>query len=113
MATQTEALRACLNLMNRAAPHPADRDLWHDTIVQASKVLAQHDRHPRANAFAPSPRRHLILTTLAATALSALTITATAWADSWPITTAAAAICVLLALNTGRNVIMDWRARRG
>jgi hypothetical protein len=111
MATQTEALRACLNLMNRAAPHPADRDLWHATLVQASKVLARHDRHPRANPFAPSPRRQLALTTLAATTLSAAAITATAWADSWPITTAATAICALLIGRAGRNVIMDRRRK--
>lgn len=40
--TPSDALSACLRLMNRATPHPDDRDLWHDTIRQASTILAQH-----------------------------------------------------------------------
>lgn len=37
------ALRACLNLMDRATPAPEDDQLWRDTRREASRILAQHD----------------------------------------------------------------------
>ena len=55
--------------------------------------------------------RPLILTTTAATALSACTVTAVAWADTWPITTAACVICVLLINLAGGEIIKDWRGK--
>ena len=42
MITLAQALDACLRLMDRGAPHPDDRALWHDTRRQASTILAQH-----------------------------------------------------------------------
>lgn len=40
------ALDRCLTLMTRAAPHPLDTDTWHDTIRQASIILARHAEPP-------------------------------------------------------------------
>ncbi len=42
----TTALETCLRLMLRATPHPDDRDLWHDTIRQASILIDRQDTAP-------------------------------------------------------------------
>lgn len=55
--------------------------------------------------------RPLILTALAATTLSALTIAATAWAHDPVITTAACVICGLLIQLAGGEIIKDWRGK--
>ena len=39
----TGALWACLRLMDRAAPHPNDVEIWHTTKVRASMILAKND----------------------------------------------------------------------
>lgn len=49
MTPVQSALDHCLTLMSRAAPHPMDADIWHDTIRQASITLARSaaDEPPR------------------------------------------------------------------
>lgn len=53
--TPADALAACLRLMRRATPPPAEAALWQDTIREASRILAEHDRD-RAPDFVPKLR---------------------------------------------------------
>lgn len=59
MTDPTHALAACLRLMARATPHPDDRDLWHDTMGRALRLLAQLDRDPVPDFDTPPPALHL------------------------------------------------------
>lgn len=67
--TTADALDACIRLMLRATPHPDDRDLWHDTLREASKAL---DRDPSPPEFdrLPTPPRLWWLAALAVVALA-------------------------------------------
>lgn len=40
--TPVDALDRCIFLMSRAAPHPADRDLWADTLREASIIADRY-----------------------------------------------------------------------
>ncbi len=68
------ALDRCLTLMDRAAPHPDDRDAWHTTQRIAALLLAR-------SADIDSTRRKIFLGDLTLLALSlalGLTLGATA-----------------------------------
>lgn len=54
--TPAAALAACLRLMRRATPPPTEAALWHDTIREASRILAEHDRDRVPMTFVPELR---------------------------------------------------------